>query len=264
MSCLVLPLRQLEKTIFIGNLILEVAMLPPKNKNSRTCSSYKCVTALPNALKHHKNHFPRHMNEDQWTDDVNSFKKILTMSIIIKMIKHRQLHIAVNCGTMARFHPNATFPTRPFSFQLGGSHSPSHYSGGKPSFPITTRCIPVYLHCTWMAHICARGISPIRSHTGPAGLITTSVFVLRLVFLPAVTSRLVGAVERRRQLKEHDRNFCRNTQTRMHPRWHRGRLVGGRSRQLNVKARITGQRTLRCSHTHIQTHIRARFLDAPL
>ena len=39
--------------------------------------------------------------------------------------------------------------TLPFSLQL---ESPSWYSGEKPQFPITTRCIPIYFHSTWMAN----------------------------------------------------------------------------------------------------------------
>ncbi len=41
----------------------------------------------------------------------------------------------------------------------------------------------------------------------------------------------------------------------MHPHWHQGWLVGGRSRQLDLKARITGQEAQRCSRTHTRTHL---------
>lgn len=49
---------------------------------------------------------------------------------------------------------------------------------------------------------------------------------------------------------EHRHNFSQRRHTNTHPHWHQGWLAGERSRQLDLKARITGQKTLRCNHTH--------------
>lgn len=74
--------------------------------------------------------------------------------IIIKTVPHycQQLCIAVNYGIYGVF-PLQCFPHTPIFLPASGSHLPSHYSGGKPSFPITTRCIPIYFHRTWIGRI---------------------------------------------------------------------------------------------------------------
>lgn len=125
--------------------------------------------------------------------------------------------------------PMLHFPHTPIFLPASGSHSPSRYSGGKPSFPITTRCIPIYFHSTSMGHThtltSQYGICCI-SYT--AGLITTSVFVLCHVFLPAVTGGMVGRSHGGDSLKSKRHNFCcntgdthiRHTHTHMHPHWH--------------------------------------------
>lgn len=84
--------------------------------------------------------------------DLYEENKLMDDQIITKIIMH--YHITMKIRNMGCFHSNVAlhFPHTPIFLPASGSQLPSHYSGGKPLFPITTRCIHMYFHSIGMAH----------------------------------------------------------------------------------------------------------------
>ncbi len=87
------------------------------------------------------------------------------------IIKHlcQQLCIAMKYGITVFLFQCYISHTLPFSFQFQETSRQASFSGGKPPFPITTRCISIYFHSMWMAHIHIH--THTHSHTLPAYMI---------------------------------------------------------------------------------------------